>query len=186
MNYFLLVLEHISCFMLFSGFYIYFQDCIKNKITLPEIENSNSCLVPIYIKLQAKGSLKRNALICLPELSEINTIKTVFEPYHKDNNEDLRKTKRKEHIKKIKSQKRKRNKQRKANNVRNIFHFHIIYLFFIFYFLVHLLLSTFLVADSITNHAFKLAGRNIETFVEHNVIILWNLKTVLTHQLIES
>ncbi|KAJ0178221.1 hypothetical protein K1T71_006044 [Dendrolimus kikuchii] len=92
------------------------QGCITNKTALPEIENSASCLVQIYVKVLGKGSLKRHALIYIPQQNDIGNIESLFEPQHKDYNEELRKTRRKEHIKEIKGQRRKQSKQRKTNN----------------------------------------------------------------------
>ncbi|CAD0200886.1 unnamed protein product [Chrysodeixis includens] len=84
------------------------QDCITRKKALPKIENDTSCLVPVYIKLVGKGSLKNHAHICLPESHDLNNIKTLFEPHHEDPNEKIRKLNRTAHITMLK-QLRKRN-----------------------------------------------------------------------------
>lgn len=88
---------------------------MTRKIMLPNMKNGSSCLVPVYIKLVTKGSLKRHALICLPELRDLAVIKTLFEPHHQDPNESIRKDKRSEHKKLLKKLKHKRNKLKKKN-----------------------------------------------------------------------
>ncbi|KAH9630434.1 hypothetical protein HF086_016972 [Spodoptera exigua] len=89
------------------------QDCITQKKHIPNIENASMCLVPVYIKITAKGSLQRHALICLPEVSDLVNVKTLFEPHHEDPNEKTRKLKRKEHIKSLKKIKKKTYKLKK-------------------------------------------------------------------------
>ncbi|KAJ8713547.1 hypothetical protein PYW07_013917 [Mythimna separata] len=78
------------------------QECITKKRSLPNIENAISCLVPVYVKLVAKGSLQKHSLICLPEAGDFANLKTLFEPHHEDPNEKIRKLKRSEHIKLLK------------------------------------------------------------------------------------
>ncbi|KAJ8716050.1 hypothetical protein PYW08_013335 [Mythimna loreyi] len=75
------------------------QESITKKQCLPNVENANSCLIPVYIKLVAKGSLQKHSLICLPEAGDLANLKTLFEPHHEDPNEKIRKLKRAEHIK---------------------------------------------------------------------------------------
>lgn len=79
-----------------------FQDCITKKRRLPKVTNARSCLVPVYIKLTAKGCLQKHSLICLPEAGDVSNIKTLFEPHREDPNEVIRKLKRSEHLKLLK------------------------------------------------------------------------------------
>lgn len=74
------------------------------------MENTVTCLIPVYIKLEAKGSLRNHALICLPESGDLPNIKSLFEPQHEDPNERIRKLKRSDHIKMLKKIKRKNKK----------------------------------------------------------------------------
>lgn len=82
------------------------QDSVTRKQSLPNVENAGFCLIPVYIKLVAKGSLHKHSLICLPEASDVNNVKTLFEPHHEDRNEKLRKLRRVEHFKFLKKCKR--------------------------------------------------------------------------------
>lgn len=84
---------------------------------MPEIENSNSCLIPVYLTLESRGNLKRHALICLPEVTDASNIKTLFEPHHEDPNEKHRKQKRKEHLKELKKSRKNRVKLKKQGHV---------------------------------------------------------------------
>lgn len=93
------------------------QDCINQKTELPEIENSSSCLVAVYLKMVKKGNLKQNALICLPEKDNISTESTHFEPHHQDLNEKIRKQKRTAHRSNLKQQQRKRAKLKKLGQL---------------------------------------------------------------------
>ncbi|XP_013190733.2 ribonucleases P/MRP protein subunit POP1 [Amyelois transitella] len=93
------------------------QDCLKNKQKLPEIENSAACLVAVYLQMASAGSLKRHALICLPEKSDMISIKTLNEPKHEDPNEKLRKQTRKQHKIEIKRWRRNRIKLRNKNKM---------------------------------------------------------------------
>lgn len=90
-----------------------FQECITKKHSLPIVENATVCLVPIYIKLVAKGSLQKHSLICLPEAGDLVNVKTLFEPHHKDPNEIMRKQKRSEQMKLLKKIRRSRTKLKK-------------------------------------------------------------------------
>ncbi|XP_075979234.1 POP1 ribonuclease P/MRP subunit [Anticarsia gemmatalis] len=86
------------------------QERIMTKRILPNMANSSSCLVPVYLKLVGRGCLKHHAVICLPESHDINTIKSLFEPHHEDSNEKIRKQKRLDHVKLAKKLKRNRMK----------------------------------------------------------------------------
>ena len=77
------------------------------------MNNASICLVPVYIKLIAKGSLEQHTLICLPEAADLANIKTLFEPHHEDHNEIMRKLKRSEHIKSLKKIRKTRIKLKK-------------------------------------------------------------------------
>lgn len=92
------------------------QDCFNNKLKLPPVENSDSCLIPIYIQIDGKGSLRKHALICLPKTGDFNIINTLQEPLHEDDNESKRKELRKEHRQSIKRIRRKKNKNRVKMN----------------------------------------------------------------------
>ncbi|XP_004931529.2 ribonucleases P/MRP protein subunit POP1 [Bombyx mori] len=96
------------------------QDSIDRKKLMPEIENSNSCLIPVYLTLKSRGNLKRHALICLPEVTDASNIKTLFEPHHEDPNEKHRKQKRKEHLKELKKFRKNRIKLKKQGHASNV------------------------------------------------------------------
>ncbi|KAL4712027.1 hypothetical protein ACJJTC_003694 [Scirpophaga incertulas] len=89
------------------------QDCMQEKKQLPEIDSSDICLVPIYLKMVKKGNIKQNAIICLPHEKDFLTLPN--EPYCEDPNEKIRKEKRKAHLCELKSVKR-RNKKSKVKN----------------------------------------------------------------------
>lgn len=108
------------------------QDCITKKKSLPNIENATSCLVPVYIKLVEKGSLKNHAQICLPESSDLSNMKTLFEPHHNDLNEKIRKLHRTAHIEQLKKL-RKRNMRLKKKKLQvrlklNLHYYNEVYL----------------------------------------------------------
>ncbi|CAH0398801.1 unnamed protein product [Chilo suppressalis] len=93
------------------------QDCIINKIELPEIENAVACLVQVSLKMVKKGKLNKNAIICLPEKNDL--LELPQEQQCEDPNEKIRKQKRTEHMKKLKQLRRKRNKLKKAGTQVN-------------------------------------------------------------------
>ncbi|XP_046969059.1 ribonucleases P/MRP protein subunit POP1 [Vanessa cardui] len=95
------------------------QDCINNKKKVPKIDNSDACLVPVYIKMQGKGNLTKYSTICLPLLKDINASEELMEPHHEDPNTKLRKQKRMERQKLLKQRRRKRIKLRKKQTVIN-------------------------------------------------------------------
>ncbi|CAH2091046.1 unnamed protein product [Euphydryas editha] len=90
------------------------QDCLIKKQKVPKIENSDYCLVPIYVQILGKGNLTKHATICLPETKDISSGKKLMEPHHEDPNKKLRKQKRMEHRKYLKQMRRKRIKLRKT------------------------------------------------------------------------
>lgn len=81
---------------------------------VPNIDEADRCLVPVCLHMEVKGNLKHHALICLPQSNDLQTIKTLYEPLHKDLNEKSRKQKRKEHLQLLKQMKRKRRKSKKS------------------------------------------------------------------------
>lgn len=85
---------------------------------MPDIENHNFCLIAIYLKVIFKGNLRRHALICLPEASDVYNWKALYEPPHKDPNEKLRRHKKFEHVKYIKHMRRQSIKLKKKGIVR--------------------------------------------------------------------
>ncbi|CAB3259993.1 unnamed protein product [Arctia plantaginis] len=91
------------------------QDSIKHMKSLPNVEERQSCLIPVHLKLASKGNLKNHAVICMPEPGDFAAIKTLFEPLHEDPNEKTRKKKRSEHKQLVKKLKRKRMKLKKKN-----------------------------------------------------------------------
>lgn len=80
-----------------------FQQCLSRKKALPVLENSENCLVTVYLQILGKGHLKRHAVICIPQpVDKLTSSKTLFEPHHLDPNEKIRKQKRAQHLKDIK------------------------------------------------------------------------------------
>ncbi|XP_023934193.2 ribonucleases P/MRP protein subunit POP1 [Bicyclus anynana] len=88
------------------------QNCMEQKRTLPELVNSHHCLVPVYIQIIGKGNLKKHAMICIADKSDI-CLNSLLEPLHEDFNFKLRKQKRTEHKSYLKQMRRKRIKLRK-------------------------------------------------------------------------
>ncbi|XP_050351530.1 ribonucleases P/MRP protein subunit POP1 [Nymphalis io] len=95
------------------------QDCINKKMKPPKIENSDACLVPVYIQMLGRGNLTKYATICLPLIKDITANQELMEPHHEDPNTKLRKQKRIEHKKLLKQRRRMRIKLRKKQIVIN-------------------------------------------------------------------
>ncbi|XP_053606352.1 ribonucleases P/MRP protein subunit POP1 [Plodia interpunctella] len=93
------------------------QDCLQRRQHLPDIVNPEACLVPVYLQMVNGGSLKKHALICLPEKDDYISIENVHEQQHDDPNEKLRKQTRIEHKLDIKRWRRKRTKLRNKNKM---------------------------------------------------------------------
>ncbi|CAH0729854.1 unnamed protein product, partial [Brenthis ino] len=90
------------------------EDCINKKAKLSEIENSDYCLVPIYLQVIGKGHLTKHAMICMPQIKDISSNQKLMEPHHEDPNEKLRRLKRREHNKVLKQMRKRRLKLRKS------------------------------------------------------------------------
>lgn len=96
---------------------IYFQECLHRKSKLSHLENSAVCLVPVYLHMAKRGSLRKHAIICLPKSGDISVIDTLRETQHEDSNEKLRKQMRVEHKKNVKQLKRRKIKRKKKGIV---------------------------------------------------------------------
>lgn len=99
------------------------QECLnkKHKNCILQINNSESCLVAVYLRLPT-GNLQKHALICLPKHGDISNIKSFFEPPNKDPNETLRRETRAAHVKTLKRLRRQRVKQKRANQLSSKLH----------------------------------------------------------------
>lgn len=94
--------------------YLPFQDCLIKKKAFPILDDSDNCLIAVYLQILGKGNIKRHALICLPQVvDDLTSKKTLIEPHHPDLNEKIRKQKRAQHLKDIKKWRRNRVKLRK-------------------------------------------------------------------------
>ncbi|XP_037970774.2 ribonucleases P/MRP protein subunit POP1 [Plutella xylostella] len=93
------------------------QECLHRKSKLPHLENSAVCLVPVYLHMAKRGSLRKHAVICLPKSGDISVINTLREAQHEDSNEKLRKQMRVEHKKNVKQLKRRKIKRKKKGIV---------------------------------------------------------------------
>ncbi|XP_045766894.1 ribonucleases P/MRP protein subunit POP1 [Maniola jurtina] len=96
------------------------QNCIELKKNVPKLGHCNHCLVPVYIQIIGKGNLKKHAMICIPNKSDISSKEKIMEPHHADGNAMLRKQKRAEHKKLLKLMQKKRIKLKKKISVKQV------------------------------------------------------------------
>ncbi|KAF5276449.1 hypothetical protein FQA39_LY06518 [Lamprigera yunnana] len=81
------------------------------KRKMETISFETNFLIPVRIKLENKGTIKKFAHICLPKLQDLTT--DLYEPKRKDINEKIRKEKRDAHKKLLKRLRRARIKTKK-------------------------------------------------------------------------
>ncbi|CAH2240858.1 jg27254 [Pararge aegeria aegeria] len=89
------------------------QNCMELNKKVSEMENSDHCLVPVYIQIIGKGNLTKHAMICIPNKRDISLCEKLMEPHHEDGNTKLRKQKRAEQKILLKRMQKKRIKLRK-------------------------------------------------------------------------